>query len=426
MNVFKFEFKKLFTRKLIWFFISLSIFAIVGIYSLNWILTTNVEKQGLTYYDQQINWWMQDIQYWATEKEKAMEAEDEALIEEATLMEDDARSRHQRYSDLKEAYKNGEWSNIYKGNLEGLEILAYPPPDQPSGSSFEEQPISNFTLRASYEEIKYLLEHNIDSFGSKSPDSMFLPTIYDDFSGNTLEKWEESTKRYSKQGIYFFYQLIQSFYIPIVILVGCFIFGNTLSLETTKKRPNLQFYKTLPINQSKLFLVKYLTGYLGVFLFLLLMIAIPILVGTIIGGFGDLDYPVLVYDGYTTEYMEVNAVEDTFHFITLQEYLIRTFLFTVFMSLFIYSIYYFISQFIKEPIFNVILVGLIVFGVTLIQHPYNPLSYLDMDKVLTNEVQLQLLNTDYTYITGLIVNIVLSIIFIWTNFITFKVKKDKT
>ena len=41
--------------------------------------------------------------------------------------------------------------------------------------------------------------------------------------------------------------------------------------------------------------------------------------GTIMHGFGDLKYPILVYDGYTTEYMNRNIVEDTFHFIPLRK-----------------------------------------------------------------------------------------------------------
>lgn len=156
----------------------------------------------------------------------------------------------------------------------------------------------------------------------------------------------------------------------------------------------------------------------------MVMIGVPLLVGTIIHGLGDLDYPVLVYDGYTTEYMEQNAVEDTFHFITLKEYLFKTIGFTLVLSLLIYSMYYLVSQFSKEPIFNSIIIGTLCFVGMQVKHPYNPFSYLDIDKVISHEIQLQTWNSDITYITGLIITFIIGLIFIIINHLGFKYRSN--
>ncbi|HEY4602166.1 MAG TPA: hypothetical protein VIG73_12935 [Cerasibacillus sp.] len=419
MRIFSFESKRLIKKKTTRVMLMLSILAVSTIYLLHFNLAEQVQKKVTNHNDFLIDLYKQDQVDWEIKKKEAQRAKDEEVLEEATFMEEHARSTHEHYLMMKEAYQNEDWKKIFQHELKQLKLFAYPPPEEPADANFENQEITNFTLRASYEEVKYMLENDIKPFMQNITTNMYLPTIYDSFSGRTLALWQEETKRYGREGIYYLYQLIQSLYIPIIILIGSFIFGNTFSSDT-KKNNHIRFYQVLPLHRTKLFFTKYVTGYLGILLFVLIMLGVPIAVGTIMHGFGDLKYPILVYDGYTTEYMNRNIVEDTFHFIPLQKYLTQTLVLAIVMSLLIYTMYFLVSQFIKEPIFNMIIVGILTFVGTLISHPYNPFSYIDTDKVITHEIQLQTLNTDFTMTMGIIVTLGLSLVFMALNYISFK------
>ena len=109
-------------------------------------------------------------------------------------MEEHARSTHEHYLMMKEAYQNEDWKKIFQHELKQLKLFAYPPPEEPADAYFENQEITNFTLRASYEEVKYMLENDIQPFMQNITTNMYLPTIYDSFSGRTLALWQEETK----------------------------------------------------------------------------------------------------------------------------------------------------------------------------------------------------------------------------------------
>ncbi|MFD1174554.1 ABC transporter permease [Oceanobacillus picturae] len=421
MKMFLFEWKKILKKKTTWLLLILSLAATIGIYFFHLSLANNVENKVINQYDFLINLYSQDAEDSRLAKEKAIKEEDEDLIEEMTADEEYYRASSEKYQSFKESYQSGEWEVLYQEELSKLEYIAYPPPgEDASGVTEGGGEITNFTQRATYEERKYMLDHKVDPFIQNSIYTMYLRTAYEDFDGRTLELWKEETTRYGKQGMYYIYQLIQSLYVPIIILLGCFIFGNTLSSETTKKSHGIRFHQVLPLSQTKLFVTKYLTGYVGILLFIMVMIGVPLLLGTIMHGFGHLDYPVLVYDGPNSEATALNPMEDTFHFISLQEYLTKTLWFTLVMSLLIYSLYYLVSQFSKEPIFNTIIIGILCFVGMLINYPYNPFSYLDIDKVISHEIQLQTWNTDITYITGIMITLVIGLIFTIGNYIRFR------
>lgn len=422
MSLFVFEWKKMMKNTTTRVLLILSILAIIGIYLFNLSVANHTKKQVINHYDFLINLYLGDAEDWRLEKEIAIELGNQELIEETTMMEESSRTSYEKYTTFKEEYINEKWEGIYQDIQEELKYAAYPTVGEIHSIAFEEQEISNFTLRASYEEVSYLLAHQITPFVQNTTNSMYLPTVYDEFNGRTLELWEEQTSRYAKQGFYFVYRLIQLYYVPIIILIGCFIFGNTLSSETTKKTNNIRFHQVLPINQTKLFFVKCLTGYLGVLLFILIMIGTPLIVGSVMHGFGHLDYPVLVYDGFTSEYMQQNKIEDTFHFITLKKYLLQTLALTLVMSTFIYMVYYLVSHFSKEPIVNLIFVGVLIFIGMLITHPYNPFSYLNIDQVLSHEIQMHNWNSDLTLTTGSVAMLLVSFVFLLLSFFHFRMK----
>lgn len=419
-----FEWKKMVKSKTTWIVFLLSIVAVIGIYFLHLQNTKNVERAVINQYDFLIDLYTDDVEYWKEEKEEALVAKDEDLIEEATMMEEHAYHMSETNILMKQSYLEEDWKVIYQYELENLEPFVNPLPGEVAYYNFEGQAVTDFTLRASYEEINYKKDHNIQPFTQDTTVGMLFPTAYDEFEGRTLDLWQKTRKRYGKQGLYFAYQLIQKMYIPIIILLGCFIFGNTISIETRTKHKHLSFYKVLPIHQTKLFLSKFITGYLGVLIFVGIMLTIPMFVGAMMHGWGNPDYPILVYDGYTTEHMQTNAVENSFHFITLKKYLFNTIILSISISLLIYSIYFFISQFSKEPIFNVVIVGVLSYVAAKQFQPFNPFSYLDTDKVMTHEIQLQTWNAGFTLITGISLNVSLAFIFLILNYIAFRYRTN--
>ena len=152
------------------------------------------------------------------------------------------------------------------------------------------------------------------------------------------------------------------------------------------------------------------------------MIGLPLIVATLFDQFGSLDYPVLVYDGYTTNSMTDNEVLDTFHFITLRMYFLKALLLTFMSSFMVYSLYYFFSQWSKEPILTVILTGSICYLGLLLRSPYNPFQYLMIDQVITKEIQLQTWNTSFHYSTGVLLIFTLGLLFVYLSYRIFKRK----
>lgn len=417
-----FEWKKIMKNKTTWIVTLLSVIAVIGIYFLQLENAKNLEKRTINQYDFLIDLYTGDVEYWEEAKEEALVAQENDLIEEASMRLEYANQQREKYISLKQSFMEEDWQPIYQEQVDKFDPYVNPSPDQPAAFLvFEDQEVTDFTKRASYEHFKYVKDYNVEPFTKDMASAyIFYPTIYDEFEGRSLELWQSSTKRYGKQGFYFTYQLIQSMYLMVIILLGCFILGNTISAESRTKQNNLAFYKTLPIHQTRLLLSKFITGFVGVLVFLVLMFLIPIITGAITHGWGSLDYPVLVYDGYTSESMRTNTVEDTFHFIPLKKYLLKTMTLSIIIGFLIYSIYFLISQFSKEPILNVIIVGVFSYLMMKQLHPINPFSYLDTDKIITQEIQLQTWNTNFSFVKGIGLNGSLGFVFLILNYIVFK------
>ena len=116
------------------------------------------------------------------------------------------------------------------------------------------------------------------------------------------------------------------------------------------------------------------------------MIGFPLVVAIVVDCFGQLEYPVLVYDGFTTDSMFENTVQDTVHFTPLKAYFSKAFILAFTGSLLIYGLYYLFSQWSKEPVLTVPLTGITCYLGMLITNPYNPFQYLKNDQVITNEI----------------------------------------
>lgn len=101
---------------------------------------------------------------------------------------------------LKESYEKEDWNTLYEKDVNNLQIFV----DDPDNTSYgiEEQLISYFTVRATYEELKLLKDIKSKPFIQNTISESILPTIYDKFTGSSLEQWETMTKRYGREGFY--------------------------------------------------------------------------------------------------------------------------------------------------------------------------------------------------------------------------------
>ncbi|WP_440895944.1 hypothetical protein ACS127_15605 [Amphibacillus sp. Q70] len=418
-TLFLFEFKKLLKQKTIWFLVAVTLIAIIVLYGFQMVMTATTRQQVLDHFDWIIHSTLLNVEDLAIESELAIEADDDAWIEEIKMREDLIQQANERQLSAKKAYQSEEFEQILQDQADSLKSYIEANKSL-EGQTFHDQYINNFTLRATYEELQYLVENQIAPFVQKTTSTMYLATAYDDFTEPTKELWEETTSRYSTKGVYYLYQLIQNLYLPAVILIGCFIFGNTFSSELQKKTQKIRFHQVLPFDQGRLLIAKFSAGYLALFLYVIVMIALPLIVATVVDHFGSLDYPVLVYDGYTTDVMADNQNLDTFHFITLKTYFSKAFLLAFTSSLLIYGLYYFFSQWSREPILTALLTGITCYLGLLIQNPYNPFQYLKIDQVITKEIQLQTWNTAFNYTTGILTTFIVGLLVILVSYKLFK------
>ncbi|WP_188386022.1 ABC transporter permease [Ornithinibacillus halotolerans] len=419
-----FECKKYMKKRTTWAALFLSLIASIALYYFNVSVAEDIHRGNITKVENNIADFAGYVSELEVEIEKTEGGKNSEKVEEIAAEVDYFKERLNNYEVLKNLYVNESWNAILQKEIDSLTYLVENP--DISSYSIEEQAISHFTIRASFEEKQLLMENEIVPFIQNDIHVGFLPTVYDNFTGNSLEQWESMTRRYGTTGLSFLYQLIQILYIPIVVLNGCFIFGNNISTETTNKKKGINFYLTLPNQKWKLFTAKYFSGLLLTLGYSVFMLLIPFLCGVITKGMGSLKYPVLVYEGsepnpYGSEYNELNPMEDLFHFIELQDYLVKVLLFSVVFVIFLYSFYYFLSLLIKNPGVSLFLLGAITYaGMNFLQSPYNPFAYVDIHKVVTRETATLLFNPSIQLQTGMVVLLAASGLMVSLSFLKFR------
>lgn len=413
IKLYSFECKKIFKNKITWVAVILSIIAVIGLYYLNYTVAENVRQGNITLAKNNLIAFqnMKEELELELERKKAEEngnSENVQALEAYLKQMPEGIIKRERFI---QNYEQGNWQEIHKNNLAhfsghlnpefNMDLLSY---------YIDEQNISPFTIRANLEEKEWMLAKDIEPFSQVTHyfGSAYLPTIHDQFTGKVSERWESETNRYGTQGLYFIYQMIQALYIPIVILIGCFIFGNNISTENSKKKKGLYFYFVQPINRGKFFAVKYLSGLTSILGFVLLLVLVPFLCGFFIDGLGSLQYPVFVYEGSKPSslgpmYNRLNPLEDPFHFIDLIDYLGQAFVLTVVLTIFLYSFYYTLILLVKNPSVTMIIVTLVTYvGISLTPTRFNPFTYVDIHKVLNGETATLAFNPSITFQNGII------------------------
>ena len=428
MKYFLFECKKMLKKKSIWFATILSIVAIAGFYFFNYSVAERIHQvRMLDLENSQIDF-PEKIKQDRIEMEKAQEAGDYSKVEEFQRM---ITAYENMIEDKKFDWDNimaGNWSAISEKQYEKLnDFVVISKSQNFIVHSIMDQQVSMFTMRASAEERKLVAGIEGEPFVQWDTLTPYHPTMYDSHDGKVLEMWEMGTKRYGKQGFYFLYQMIPAFIIPFIILIGCFVFGNNVSSEATKKKRGMNLYAVLPLKRRQLFFAKYFSGLLFTILFVFIVLCVPLISSLFTSGVGSLQYPVLMYDGpvesiFGFETNILNEWTDEFHFITLGKYFSIVLLMTVVLVVFMFSIYYLLSLFIKNPTVNaaILLIGTF-FGMTVLpKAPYNPFTFVDMHRVVNREFAIANFNEAINVGNGLMVLGVIALVAIVLCYVRFR------
>lgn len=433
-HLFLFECKKIIKKKTIGVSFFLTFAAIVVFYFFSYAVAENIHQGNITNLQNNIIVYQGFIDDLELERKEAEKKGDFEAAEEKAVQMEQLKKGIKKAEIKKGNYLHEEWNKIYQSEIPELKnwVEHY----DTVGYAIEEQLISSFTARATLEEISLIVKNDVEPFIQNTKYNHFLPTIYDHFTGSALEQWEEITKRYSTTGLSFLYQMIQNHYIPIIVLIGCFIFGNNVSSEANKKRRGLHFYFVQPIHRKTLLLAKYLSGLVYTLGFVLFMFIVPLLCSLFTKGLGSLNYPVLVYEGsepnpFGSEFNALDPIRDKFHFIDMIDYLLQASAFAIVIVIFLYSLYYAVSLFIKSPLITIILMSTLIYGgMRVFPSAYNPFTYIDIHKILTGETAALAFNPAINFQNGILLFFILLVIIgcfmIFLRFSNvFKIKKFK-
>lgn len=405
MHTFLFEVKKIWKRKGTWIAIFICVLAICALYFLNKEAASDREATNqnlIQIRTDQFRQWEAEADAAA---EKAKQQGNTTTAEEQAFMAERFGKSIQNYEDLKIAYDSSDWNYIYSADLEEMQMIVENPME--AQVSIEEQRVDHFTLRATYEEKQQLLDRGLIPPAQDIFLFSLMPTLYNEFTGFSAAQWEQQTERYGTVGWNILYQFTQYFFIPITILLGAFLFGNSVSSESKRKKRGLHFFQVLPVSKGRVFIAKYLVGLIHTVLFTVFISIIPLVLSLLDRGIGSLSYPVLVYDGpdpsaFGNRTPVPNSDYDTFHFISFGDYFTQGLWMTLMMVFFIYTVYFFISLWIRHAGATLLVTGSVLFlGIIVGISPWNPIQYIDVHRILTQENRVLLVDNRYTIQKGL-------------------------
>lgn len=404
MPTFVLEIKKLWKRKSTWLAVGVTIAAICALFffqqeTIEQMEATNeqVFEDHLFFYNQVVDEAEEGLETFRTQGDAEAEEEQRLLVERYQA------SLH-RFETRRDAYYEGDWQTFYQDDIEGLEFLLEP--SNHASYSIEDQDVSNFAIRASLEEKRALIEAEADPLLQRPMNRSMMPTLYDAFTGVSLTSWTMGTTRVGTDGLTILLDFVKVHFIPIVLLVTIFLFGNTASSELRRKRRGMHFFHVQPVGKTRVFWSKYMVGLLHVVLFSAALLSVPLLLSLLTRGLGSLAFPVLVYDGpdlssFNGRTPVASADYDTFTFIPLSEYFFQSGMVAAGLAIAGYSLYFLLSFWLRHPGVTLLTTIVVSLGIGYVwQSPYNPFQYLSIDRIVTQQNRVLLLNFDYTWQLG--------------------------
>ncbi|WP_350343402.1 ABC transporter permease subunit [Proteinivorax tanatarense] len=347
----------------------------------------------------------------AMDLERAEENEDENydLIKKSWLeIIDNDKRLLDKLEDTLEGYEKNNWQTLYnyqllrnKNYLQTLE----------KGVGYDG---NKFTAIASIEEKKWLIENKVKPVYSGE----FIPsTMYSRWDKEVYEQlFVEQNTKIDNSGLFSLYLYFERYiyFVPLVIFL--FLLGGGLAAEQGKKN-TLNFLKTQPIAESKLFLGKLFNAKVVAVLSCISIFLVVVLVGTVFERFGDWQYPILNYDSiaeveasdYDGHKVDIEDFTVGFHFMNLGRFLIESIVLFSFVAMFFITLSIFISLFLKREmsvLATTALIGVTGFalsqGLTEMAH-LSPFTYLNIPKIINGEIATTLNNPSVNLQTGIAV-----------------------
>ena len=417
-----FECKKVLKKKSIWMAAALSMLAIVGLSYIHFTAVDSVRAGNIAKQENLLSQFQMYLESAEIEKATAEKRADEATVDAMAAAIDSYKQSIKNIENWIDDYRNGKTHTMLAGDISDLELYL----TDTASVGIEEQLVQSFTLRASLEEKRWLEKKGIDPVVQNTIYLSYIPTIYDQFTGRAQDAWEQMTARYGDTGLSYLYSMIPSFLVPILILIGCFLFGNGVSAESGKKKRGMQLQFVQPVRKTTLFLSKYFSGLLATILFISVLLGILILSGEFGNGIGSTEYPVLVYEGgkpnpYGSEFNTLDSENDQFHFIPIATYVKNVTVLGLGLLFFTYSLYFLLALFIRNQSATVLVTGAIVFGgmKVLPLSAYNPFIYVDIHRVLNGELATIAFNPAVGFQNGMVALLAASMVLLVVAYVGF-------
>ncbi|MFT0138611.1 hypothetical protein ACEK07_18200, partial [Alcanivoracaceae bacterium MT1] len=256
--------------------------------------------------------------------------------------------------------------------------------------------------------------------------------------------WEKANELVDDSGLFSLHIIITKYVYFLPVILFLFLLGGGLAAERGKKA-TIRFLLTQPLMESKLFLGKTIHAVTVAMLSSLGIYTLMLLIGAIFNRFGDWNYPILHYDTWSlansSEYSGNVSGGYGFHFIPLGEYVIKSIILLLMITLFCLVFTNFIAVFLKNilSVFStsalIITVGYVMSNQYLTDKAHlSPFIYLNIPKVINGEMATLVDNANINVISGSLILLVSSLIltFIgynilkWKNKYTSSVVKGKT
>lgn len=214
-------------------------------------------------------------------------------------------------------------------------------------------------------------------------------------------------------GLNLLLQLTDTVNILFIIIIFIYLSSTIFSDEFESGTFKLTF--TLPITKIKIIMSKLLSSIVISLFYIIIIFILPLLIGSILTEFGDPNYPVLIFNNANKNYniLDIVAIEK------ISKILLYSFVYIIFISIFINCICLLISLYCKNKTTSLIL-SYLVFVLGFIStktlnsfSSINPFAYLDIIRIITGKILLtNPLNTLFNGYILLTLIIFISIFFI--------------
>ncbi|WP_438310620.1 ABC transporter permease subunit [Sporosarcina sp. FA9] len=304
-------------------------------------------------------------------------------------------------------YEEKNWLPFYDYQLHWNQYL-----DSSEHTTQGEPTISRLTVDASIEEKKWLLEHKVHPVFSGE----YITTMYDSWGNRHKEKkeWEKENRKIDNSGLFILHLYFDSYFYFLPMVLFLFLIGAGFSNEKGK-RATLQFLKTQPIAEKKIYLGKGIQATAIALLSSLGLFSFVILIATVFNRFGDWHYPIMHYDSKalveSETYTGIKSFgQRGFHLVTLGDHLVESIVLFLCVLFLLIGLSIFLSLLFKNQLavfVTTILIAVLGY-VGSSQLPsesahLSPFTYFNIAKIINGEVSTLVNNPSINFQTGSLV-----------------------